>query len=498
MLLALVLVPLLAAAAVAGLRAAPGRALLVAAAATHTALTGLAWAEPPEPLFERWLALDAPGLIFLSISSLLFLMSAIYAVGYLRREPAGAHRDREEGGLFINEPERVFLACLLAFLAAMTLVCVSQHFTLLWVGVEATTLASAPLIYFHRHHRSLEAMWKYILICSVGIALALMGNFSLAAAGSGPEAGGRITLVLGDLIGPEGKAARLDPGWLRAAFLLFLVGYGTKMGLAPLHNWLPDAHSEAPSLVSALLSGALLNCAFLGIVRARQVCIAAGQAAFSGDLLIFFGLFSMAIAAVFILGQSDFKRLLAYSSVEHMGILALGLGLGGAGSYGAGLHAVSHSLAKACLFLTAGLILIHYGGKRVADVRGLRRALPVTGALWLAGFLAIVGAPPSGAFLSELAVLKAALDSGRPWVAGIYLAVLGLIFVGMSALVLPMTQGPPPAAAPAGGHAPFGPWLLGPPALLCALVFALGVWVPAPLEARLQEFRVLLSPPGSP
>ncbi|MCE9533493.1 MAG: NADH dehydrogenase FAD-containing subunit, partial [Planctomycetes bacterium] len=479
MLLMLILIPLLASAVVMSLRQmAIRRVILVGTAVAHTALTGMAWIERPAPMFENWLVLDAAGLLFLSICSLLFLMSAIYAVGYLRQEASGPHRDREEGALFVNEPDRVFITCLLGFLSAMTLVCVSQHFTLLWVGVEATTLASAPLIYFHKHHRSLEATWKYILLCSVGIALALMGNFALAAAGSGPDHA-HISLVLDALVGKDGsgKAAVLDTGWLKAAFLFFLVGYGTKMGMAPLHTWLPDAHSEAPSLVSALLSGALLNCAFLGIIRAHQVCIAAGQAAFSQELLVFFGLFSMCVAAVFIIGQADFKRLLAYSSVEHMGILTVGVGLGGAGAYGAGLHALAHSFTKACLFLTAGLILMQYQSKRVADVTGLRRTMPVTNALWVAGFFSIVGAPPFGTFLSEFTILKAALDQGRNWVAGIFLGVLGLIFLGMSSLILPMTQGrPSPDKLMPEGI--LGPWLLVPPAILCTCALIIGLFIP--------------------
>ena len=284
MILALLLATPAGAAAVAyfirrdGLR----RALLLLAAVFHTALTAASWFSRPAALLDGWLLLDAPGRLFLSITSVLFLAAAFYGVGYLGRENPGARPDFEEGLLFLNAREATFTACLLLFLAAMTLVCVSQHFGLLWVAIEATTLASAPLIYFHRHHRSLEATWKYLLICSVGIALALLGNFFLAVAAS-DSSGTAVPLVLGDLVraGPQ-----LHAPWLKAAFLLFLVGYGTKMGLAPLHTWLPDAHSEAPSVVSALLSGALLNCAFLGILRVQQVCAAAGLGEFGRALLV--------------------------------------------------------------------------------------------------------------------------------------------------------------------------------------------------------------------
>jgi hydrogenase-4 component F len=456
--------------------------MLVAVAFAHAAVAGGTWASEPSPWWGGWLALDAPGRLFLSVTSALFLAAALYGVAALRRELPGEREDFEEGFLFDNAPEATFTACLLLFLAAMTLVTVSQSFVLLWVGIEATTLASAPLIYFHRHHRSLEAAWKYLLICSVGIALALLGNFFLAVAASGGR-GAPVPLVLPDLLRAAGT---LDVAWLKAAFLLFLVGYGTKMGLAPLHAWLPDAHSEAPSLVSALLSGALLNCALLGIVRAQQVCAAAGQAAFGQELLVGFGLLSMAVAAVFIAGQADYKRMLAYSSVEHMGILTLGIGLGGGGTFGGMLHAVNHSLTKAALFLVAGNILAEYRSKSTADVRGVLRVLPVSGMLWVAGFLAITGTPPFGSFLSELTILKAALDQGRTGVAVAYLALLGVIFVGMATAVLGMAQGAPRDARGVRGRRE--PLLSVVPAgALIAVVLLLGVYVPPVVHSVIAE-----------
>jgi hydrogenase-4 component F len=363
---------------------------------------------------------------------------------------------------------------------------VSHHFGLLWVAVEATTLASAPLIYHHRHTRSLEATWKYLLVCSVGIALALLGNFFLAVAAARPAGSERIPLILSELL-LEGRSLHLP--WLKAAFLFFLVGYGTKMGLAPLHTWLPDAHSEAPSAVSALLSGALLNCAFLGILRGAQVCAAAGQGAFAQDLLVLFGLLSMGVAGIFILGQPDYKRLLAYSSVEHMGILSLGVGLGGAGAAGSFLHALNHSLAKAMLFLLAGNVLWAYRTKAAANVRGLTRSLPFTGILWVAGFLAITGTPPFGLFLSEMAILKAALDGGRILVAVLYLAFLALIFVGMATVFLRMAQGAPPEGLRDRDGRPVRDsfFMILPPAVLCLLALALGLYVPPGLQAAIAE-----------
>jgi hydrogenase-4 component F len=499
MIVALFFIPLVAGLLAFSLRSDKGRrGLLPATAIAHVVLTALCWfnwrqyGEWPEPMWDGWLALDATGLLFLSIVSVLFLASSVYCWGYLGHERETRHMDFEEHLFFSNEPEAVFCGCLLVFLASMTLVTLSQNFGLMWVGVEATTLASAPLIYFHRQHRSLEATWKYLLICSVGIALALLGNFLLAVSAAGTS-GETSSLVLGDLI----QNKQLNEQWLKASFLFFLVGYGTKMGLAPMHTWLPDAHSESPSLVSALLSGALLNCAFLGILRAHQVCVSAGVAEFSQELLLFFGLLSMAIASIFILGQSDYKRMLAYSSVEHMGILALGVGLGGAGpfggAFGAALHALNHSLTKAALFLVAGNILAVYETKSVPEIRGVMRIIPFSGVLWIAGFLAITGSPPFGPFISEFTILKVALDQDRGIVAALYLIFLALIFVGMANIVLAMVQG---AASPAGGATQRreGWWAVGPPAVMGAMVLVIGLYIPPALGSLLLDVEKALTP----
>jgi hydrogenase-4 component F len=265
------------------------------------------------------------------------------------------------------------------------------------------------------------------------------------------------------------------------------------MGLAPMHTWLPDAHSESPSLVSALLSGAALNCAFLGILRAHQVCVRAGLGGFAGQVLLGFGLLSMAVAAVFIVGQVDYKRMLAYSSVEHMGILSLGVGLGGAGIFGALLHAVNHSMTKAALFLVSGNILYHYQTKEIVRVNGLKRVLPVSALVWVAGFLAITGSPPFGLFLSEFTILKAALSRSLFWITALYLLLLALIFVGMATSVLGMVYGP---AAGRGDRPPEREplWSVAPSAVLCSLVLVLGLYVPGPLKVQLKEAAQSLVP----
>jgi hydrogenase-4 component F len=472
----------------------PRRALLVACAAVHAALVAACWKNPTQTAAEGWLGLDPLGLVFLSIASAIFLCAAVYAAGYLSREPRSRTTDFEEGFLFDNSPEAIFTGCLMLFLASMSLVAVSRHVGLLWAAVEATTLASAPLICFHRHHRSLEATWKYLLICSVGIALAMLGNFFLAVAGSAGGGEG-VHLTLESLVK---NAPRLDPAWLKAAFILCLVGYGTKMGLAPMHTWLPDAHSESPSLVSALLSGALLNCAFLAILRLYGVMAAAGQAAMGRELLVALGLVSMGLAALFAIQQVDFKRLLAYSSVEHMGMLALGVGAGGVATMGSLLHAVNHSFTKAALFLVAGNILAAWRTKSSADVRGMLRLRPLSGALWLAGFLAITGFPPFGSFISELMILRGILEGGDYVTAGLFLAALGIVFVAMARVVLPMAYGLPAAAKTPSLPAPTGPresaWSVVPPAVLLTAVLALGVCMPGWLTDALQkaaDFKVL-------
>jgi hydrogenase-4 component F len=487
MILLLILIPALAGAGAFFIGSDPlRRGLLVSTALVQFALSVATWILPPAPALSGWLAEDALGRLFLTLTSLLFLASSFYAVAYLRGERGESHSDFEEGFLFSNAREASFTGCLLLFLAAMTLVTLSQHLGLLWVAVEATTLASAPLIYFHRHHRSLEATWKYLLICSVGIALALLGIFFLAVAATSPGTAA-VSLVLKDLLS---DAPHLNPLWLKAAFVLMLVGYGTKMGLAPFHTWLPDAHSEAPSVASALLSGALLNCAFLGILRIHQICIASGLVDFSQRLLLVLGLLSMAVAAIFITGQVDYKRMLAYSSVEHMGILAVGVGLGGAGLFGSMLHVINHSLTKVMLFMVAGNLLAVYHTKTAKNVSGALQVLPVSGLLWVLGFLAITGSPPFGPFLSEFTILKAALDQGRSFVAIAYLTLLAIIMAGMATPVLAMAQGTPreDIIVPAGR----GVALSAVPAILGAAILLMGIYVPPVLNRTIHEAARLL------
>lgn len=458
LLLALIAVPALAAVIAHGHRTAQWRAMwLILGALVHLALVTVAWVAPPLPFFEGWLALDSLGLIVLTTVSALFAVVAFYAVGYLGRESP-------RGG-------RAFVSYLLAFLAAASLVAVSHHFAVLWVGLEATTLAVAPLIYHRHDRRSLEAVWKYLVISSVGIALALLGVFFLATAQAGAPSG--RPLVLEDLIT---DALRLQPAWLKAAFVFLLVGFGTKMGLAPMHTWKPDTYGEAPSLVAGLMAGALTSCAFLGLARITQVAVAANIAPFVQPLLLGFGLLSLVVAAAFLVGQTDLKRLLAYSSVEHVGLLAVGLGLGGVGAYGAVLHMINNAFVKGLLFLAVGNVLLTAGNGTPPGVSGVLHRAPLSGFLLLIGLFAVTGSPPFGPFLSEFAILSAAFHGGHYWIAAAVLALLAVIFVSLGARVLSAVYG---AAAPTGARE--SGWLAAGPAVLALVVLGLGVFIPRPL-----------------
>ncbi|MGH7521203.1 MAG: proton-conducting transporter membrane subunit [Gemmatimonadales bacterium] len=475
-LLLLCAIPLVTALIVLGVPAFRGRrvpvALLVSVAAAHVALVASLWTVPAPPALGGWLAADSLGLTVLTVTSVLFLVTAIYIIGHARL-------DAPRSG-------RVFAGGLLAFLSAASVVSLAQHLAMLWVGMEATTLSVAPLVFLRRDRRSLEATWKYLVVSSVGIALALLGTFFLASAQGGL---GR-PLLLPDLIA---HARELHPAWLRAAFLFLLVGFGTKMGLAPMHTWKPDTYGEAPSLVSGLMAGALTSCAFLGIARVTEVVAAAGLAAFAQPVLIAFGVLSLVVAATFIIGQGDVKRLLAYSSVEHMGLLVLGLGLGGVGTYGSMLHLVNNGLAKGWVFLVTGNIVLATGSATAARNRGLVRTLPASAALLVLGLFAVTGSPPFGLFMSEFTILRAAIDGGHPWIAALMLLALAIIFVGMAALVLRMTLGEPPA-----GTVPVreSPWLVAGPIALAAIVLMLGVYIPGPLQDVLTRAAVALGGRG--
>jgi hydrogenase-4 component F len=443
-------------------------------------------AEGPVSGLGGWLQLDALGKVFLGFLGVFFFLCMLYAPGYL--------------ALRSDRSNRIFCANLFAGLAMMTLVTLSHHLGLMWVAMEATTLVSAPFIYFNRNARSLEATWKYLLIGSLGIALALFGSFFLAY--SSLKAGLESTLLFDQLIH---DAPRLSPPWLHTAFVLLFIGYGTKMGLAPMHTWKPDAYGEAPGLVGALLAGCVTSCAFLAILRVYQICRAGAEAEaeFAREIMIVMGLLSMAVAAVFMVRQRDFKRMLAYSSVEHMGILILGIGIGGLAVYGALLHLINNGLTKGVLFLCAGNIRRAYGSKLTSDVQGALQRVPWSGALFLTGFLAITGSPPFAPFVSEFTIVTAAISNGQYVAAGLFLLLLAIVFIGMGSTVLAMVQGRATGEGQENASDPAHPSLLAPrpsdsiatvaPILLfMAMVLLLGLFVPPPLESLLREAAALL------
>lgn len=430
----------------------------------------LSFTPPPSP--GGWFVLDPLGKIVLLSISVLFLFCALYSVGYLfyRRERSN----------------RVLCIGLLVCLSGASLVTITHHLGLMWVALETTTISMAPLIYFNRNARSIEATWKYLLICSVGVALALIGIYFLAY--STIVAGVEPSLLLDDLIRDAGK---LSSSWVHAAFVFLLVGFGSKMGLAPLHSWKPDAYGEAPGLVGAMLAGGLVNLAFLALLRVYQLCLATREIVFFQNALVAMGLISMLFAAVFMARQADFKRMLAYSSVEHVGIMALALGLGGKAIFGAIFHMVANSLAKGVMFLASGNIHRSYNSKNTAQVRGVLQRLPWSGGLFLAGFIAVTGSPPFAPFISEFTIVSSAFIQGRMLVGVLFLLSLAIIFIGMALTVLPMVMGDVPPESEATPYRD-SIYTVGPPLGLLLLVLMLGVWIPAPLLGLLRDAAQLL------
>ncbi|MDD2463062.1 MAG: proton-conducting transporter membrane subunit [Desulfobulbus sp.] len=397
-----------------------GRALLVCTAIGHFVLAVMGWIGRLSPLYKKFFSASPEGLLILMVTSFIFICISLYSFSYMK-----------ETGI---AKERVFTGCMLFFLGTMSMVTVAEHPIVLWIAIEATTLVSAPLIYIHRSRKALEATWKYVLICSVGIALALLGSFFVTLALDVVETSQPLSFVMLNAL-----ATKLNPVWLKIGFLFIVVGFGTKMGLAPMHTWLPDAHSEAPSPASALLSGALLNCAFLGIYKAHVLMVNAGLGSFSGNMLVVFGLVSMIVGGVFIFGQSDYKRMLAYSSIENMGIIAFGVGIGGLGLYGAFIHLIHHSLIKSSLFLSAGNILMAFGTKQVRKVNGLIRHMPKTFVSFICGFVGIAGLPPFGLFVSEFMIIVAAVKGHWYVSVALFIAALMLVVAGAGRVVMGMS-----------------------------------------------------------
>jgi hydrogenase-4 component F len=372
---------------------------------------------------DGYLRVDAVSAIFLLATSFLYAAVATYAIGYGK-----GHYDRR------------FCAGLNVFAWSMLAAPMMGSLALLWIAVEVTTIVSALLVAYERTDGAAEAAWKYVLLASAGLGLALLGTMFAYYAGA-QVLGEHFNLALQPLLDHGNKLPRTP---VRLAFLLGLLGYGTKTGLVPVHTWLPDAHSEAPTPVSALLSGALLATSFYAVLRFYQVAQAALGAGFPRDALLAFGVASLLLASLYVFGQRDVKRLLAYSSVEHMGILAIGVSFGAPVALaGVFLHVLAHAAAKGNAFMGAGAFTVKYGTKRIAELRGGIDLLPWSGPLFLLAIFALSALPPSGIFRSEFQIVVGGLSS-RDYAAAAFLVIaVTVAFFGLSASATSILFTPP-------------------------------------------------------
>ncbi len=426
------------------------------------------------------LYVDSLSALVLDLILLISFFVAVYAIGYLEAEQKAGHMDAKR--------IRIFYSLMYSFISTMFLSLVTGNIGVLWVAIEGTTLASAFLVGFMNNEKALEASWKYIVICSVGIAMALMGIILLHLSASG------LNVATGnELYWPwmMQYAPYLNREILKLAFVFIIVGFGTKAGLAPMHTWLPDAHSQAPSPVSALFSAVLLNSSMYGIIRCLSIFNKAVGSDFANDIMIGLGLLSILIAAVFIMVQKDYKRILAYSSIEHMGLIAIGIGFFTPGSVlVALLHMMNHSLTKALLFLSAGNVFLVYKTREISSVTGLLKRLPISGPLFLTGIFAITGFPPFSIFFSEFGLLTLVFSSDRSYVGWLLAALISIIFIGFALTMLRMFWGPNPDAEQCTEE----PNILGAGVLviLTGLILMTGLRMPGPVMTLIQQARNII------
>jgi len=412
---------------------------------------------------DNYLILDGLSAWVVLCTAVVYFLASFFAVGYMR---------------LLDEEKRLpeFYALFALFAFTTLLAPLVNNAGLYWIAIELTTLVSTFLVAFERTVESMEAAWKYIMVVSAGISLALLGTVLFYWAG---------TFVLGpsyDLTWAalQTAAPHMSRALAMLAFLLCLVGYGTKVGLAPMHTWLPDAHSESPAPVSAMLSGALLNAAMVGIVRFLAITDAAGLASLPRIVLVVFGLASVALGAFFIVRQEGIKRLMAYSSVEHMGVIALGFGFGGVfGTAGALFHMLNHALNKSLMFFGAGSAMRSYGTKNISGIFDFARHFPRTGALWLAGAVSITGAPVFALFLSEIVIMRGGMAQSFAWAVYIFAVLLIVVFIGFlnHFRVMYYREAPAGAAAPAS----LSVWCVVPMALALLPLVVFGIWWPQQL-----------------
>lgn len=408
-----------------------------------------------------YFAVDNTNMIFLIVLSVVFLMVAIYNTGYVKN---------------LDVPDRRishYSFMILVFVLSMTGTLLSTDLGLAWVLVEATTLSSAYLIYFNKTKHSIEAAWKYVFICSIGIALAFVGIILLNV-----SSGAVNSMNFAQLYE---HASGFDLAWLKLAFVFMLFGFGAKMGLAPIHFWLPDAHSEAPSPISALLSAALLNSAFLVIVRVFKIMEIANCTDYARLMLFVMGFLSLFVTTVFVYHIKNYKRMLAYSSIENMGILAIGMALGPVAYYAVVLHLIGHSLAKASFFLTSGNILELFDSKRIKSVSGIVNADGKTGWLWAASFLAICAFPTSVLFISEFLIIKAMILQKHYVLCVLFVLLLTIILFGIGRVVIKMTFGElseDKAKLIEENKKKVSLWMYVPQVIMLVIVFVMGIYIP--------------------
>ena len=419
--------------------------------------------------------LDPLSGFFLATIALVVALASIGSAAYLRAE--------EQRGELSPLQVRLYFIFFGLFASMMLASFTTGNLGLLWVLIEASTLASCVLVGLEAKAVSLEAAWKYIIISSFGVTMALVGTVFLYYAAGGLTGSATEHLTWGFLFAHAGA---LHHQSLRLAFLLVLIGYGTKVGLAPMHTWLPDAHSEAPSPASAMLSAALLNTGMYAIIRFQALTRAPLGSGYAAHALLAFGFASVLIGALFIVLRGNFKRMFAYSSIEQMGVIAIALGFGGTlGYYGALLQILTHAIAKAVLFRTSGDIVLRYRTRLIDEVRGVLSIAPLTGAALLLAALAVGGSPPFGLFLSEFTIVRAGLARSSVVLVALLLVLLAIVFIALVRAAADMALGSAPDR-PTGGpaYADRTARILAGVPLVGGLgvLLVLGLWIPGRLD----------------
>ncbi|HEX2650027.1 MAG TPA: hydrogenase 4 subunit F [Burkholderiales bacterium] len=447
-------------------------ALTFAAAA---ALVARVIAEGPFEALERQFFVDSLNVFLVALTAFVAMTTALFSRPYMRIERS--HGRVSDGGM------RLYHSMYQLFTLTMLLVLTTNNLGIMWVAMEAATLTTVLLVALYRTHASLEAAWKYFILCGVGIAQALLGTILVYFASEKILGAGAGALLWTQLDGVKGQ---LEPVVMSIAFVFLLVGYGTKVGLVPLHNWLPDAHAEGPTPVSAVLSGLLLNVALYSLIRFKVITDGALERPFASNLMMGFGLLSVAVAALFLSRQRDIKRMFAYSSIEHMGLVTFAFGLGGpVASFAGLLHMTMHSLTKSAIFFAVGHASQKAGSQVMSEIRGMIRLSPTVGWGLALGTVAILGMPPFGVFASEFLILTQAI-AHAPWAAPILLVSLGISFAAIFGKVQPMVFGEPSAA-----RLPQRPALV-PVFVHLAIVLLLGLYMPPYLAAWYRQAAQLI------